>query len=151
MLTDDLAVRRQLWLRIAEHRIQGGNDVRQALNVLRNCDGLLRIEDVLPYFSDFDRIEHFKEAVIDALHQSNEEVQRHREEMDESARAAELVRDELQAFRQRAVRIAADAPCTVCAGLLMQRPFLVFQCGHMVHVDCAERTIVRELGEFDFR
>lgn len=140
-------MRRQLWLQIARHGVQRGDNVRQALQVLHKCDGLLRIEDVLPHFNDFDRIEHFKEAVIDALHQSNDEVQRYREEMDESARAAEVVRDELQAFRQRSVRVAADAPCSVCEALLMQRPFLMFQCGHMVHVDCAERAIAKQMGE----
>lgn len=145
VLSADPAVRRQLWLRIAEYRIRGQQNVRDALQVLTKCDGLLRIEDVLPFFSDFDRIDQFKEAVIDALREYNEEVQRYREEMDESARAAELVRDELQAFRQRSVRIGAHELCAVCKTLLMQQPFFVFQCGHMFHADCMEAKMAQQM------
>lgn len=145
--TGDTAVRRQLWLLIAKHRIRSGDDVRTVLQVLHKCDGLLRIEDVLPHFDDFERIEHFKEAVIDALRQYNEELQRHREEMDESAKAAQLVRDELQTFRQRSVRIGAQEKCAVCRALLMLRPFFVFQCGHMFHGDCMETEVVKQMGK----
>lgn len=59
-------LRRKLWLRIAEHEIKGKDDVKQALELLKDCD-LLRIEDLLPFFSDFEKIDHFKEAICDAL------------------------------------------------------------------------------------
>lgn len=65
--TGDPALQRKLWLRIAEHSIRGTDNVKQALRLLNECDGLLRIEDVLPYFSDFERIGHFKEAICNAL------------------------------------------------------------------------------------
>lgn len=59
-------LRRKLWLRIAEHEIKGKDDVKKALELLKDCD-LLRIEDLLPFFSDFEKIDHFKEAICDAL------------------------------------------------------------------------------------
>lgn len=62
----DVTLRRTLWLRIAEHEIRGKDDVKQALELLKECD-LLRIEDLLPFFSDFERIDHFKDAICDAL------------------------------------------------------------------------------------
>lgn len=62
---DDL--RRNLWLRIAEHEIKGKDVVTQALDLLKKCDNLLRIEDLLPFFSDFEKIDHFKEAICEAL------------------------------------------------------------------------------------
>lgn len=65
--TKDPALQRKLWLRIAEHSISGTDNVKQALRLLNECDGLLKIEDVLPFFSDFERIDHFKEAICDAL------------------------------------------------------------------------------------
>lgn len=63
---NDTDLCRKLWLRIAEHEIKGKDDVKQALELLKECD-LLRIEDLLPFFSDFEKIDHFKEAICDAL------------------------------------------------------------------------------------
>lgn len=63
----DPALQRKLWLRIAEHAISGTDNVKQALRLLDECDGLLKIEDVLPFFSDFERIDHFKDAICNAL------------------------------------------------------------------------------------
>lgn len=62
----DRDLRRKLWLLIAEHEIKGKNDVTQALELLKECD-LLRIEDLLPFFDDFQKIDHFKEAICAAL------------------------------------------------------------------------------------
>lgn len=62
----EIDLRRKLWLRIAEHEIRGKDDVKQALELLKDCN-LLRIEDLLPFFSDFEKIDHFKDAICDAL------------------------------------------------------------------------------------
>lgn len=62
----DSDLRRKLWLIIAEHEIKARNDVKQALELLKECD-LLRIEDLLPFFQDFQKIDHFKEVICDAL------------------------------------------------------------------------------------
>lgn len=44
--------------------------MKKALNLLKECE-LLRIEDLLPFFSDFEKIDNFKEAICDALKVSN--------------------------------------------------------------------------------
>lgn len=62
----DKGLRRKLWLKIAEHQIRGKDDVSEAMNLIRECD-LLKIEDILPFFSDFQKIDNFKEAICDAL------------------------------------------------------------------------------------
>lgn len=62
----DRDLQRKLWLRIAEHEIEGTNDVAHALELLKKCP-LLEIEDLLPFFDDFQKIDHFKEAICEAL------------------------------------------------------------------------------------
>jgi hypothetical protein len=42
------------------------NDIQQAMQFLKECD-LIKIEDILPFFSDFVTIDHFKEAICSAL------------------------------------------------------------------------------------
>lgn len=167
--TADPALQRKLWLRIAEHAISGTDNVKQALRLLNECDGLLKIEDVLPFFSDFERIDHFKGAICDALkvgvlarktlnehyilsliftQQYNEEISHQRSEMEASAASADLVRAELKSFRNRSVTISASEQCHTCQALLLSKPFFIFSCGHKFHADCLEQQVKAYLGKF---
>lgn len=147
-LPAEVEVRRKLWLRIAEHQIkerQGGQDVEQdvegALQLLKQCD-LLRIEDILPHFRDFERIDHFKVAICEALQDYNQRIQEQKKDMAEAERAAERVRKELQMFRERSLTIAGDDLCGACATFVLLRPCFVFPCGHKFHGDCLERELL---------
>lgn len=137
----DEETRRKLWLKIAQHDIRGTNDVKKALELLKECD-LLRIEDLLPFFSDFEKIDDFKEAICTALKNYNEQIQTLQEDMLESSKAAERVRNDLQALRNRSVRIEAHEPCAICESYLLLKPFFVFPCGHKFHGDCLEKQII---------
>lgn len=46
--------------------VSGKDDIQQAMEFLQQCD-LIRIEDILPFFSDFVTIDHFKEAICNSL------------------------------------------------------------------------------------
>lgn len=50
----------------AYHEIKDNNDVKKALELLKECE-LLKIEDLLPFFSDFERIDDFKEPICESL------------------------------------------------------------------------------------
>jgi hypothetical protein len=63
---EDVELRKKLWLKIAQHVVSGKNDIQQAMEFLQQCD-LIRIEDILPFFSDFVTIDHFKEAICNSL------------------------------------------------------------------------------------
>lgn len=62
----DIEMQRKLWLVIAERELADKNDVERALDLLRECR-LLHIEDLLPFFGDFQKIDDFKEVICDAL------------------------------------------------------------------------------------
>uniref|UniRef100_A0A182T741 Vacuolar protein sorting-associated protein 18 homolog n=1 Tax=Anopheles maculatus TaxID=74869 RepID=A0A182T741_9DIPT len=143
----DRVLRKRLWLLIAEHEIRGTRDeeVQRALGILQECDQL-RIEDLLPYFSDFQRIDHFKEAICRSLKEYNVKIQEQRRDMEESAKSANRVRQELQTFRSRSVTVSAQEQCAVCSVYLMLKPFFVFHCGHKFHADCLERQVLPYLS-----
>jgi hypothetical protein len=42
------------------------DDIQQAMQFLQECD-LIKIEDILPFFSDFVTIDHFKDAICTSL------------------------------------------------------------------------------------
>jgi len=56
---EDEAVRKRLWLKIAQHVVREKSDIKEAMQFLASCD-LLKVEDILPFFSEFTRIDDFK-------------------------------------------------------------------------------------------
>lgn len=142
----DRDFKRQLWLIIAEQQIKGKENVEEALELLKVCD-LLRIEDLLPFFSDFQKIDHFKEAICDSLREYNRKIQEQKREMEESAAAAERVREAIQSFRNRSVRVGAQEKCSSCDNFLLIRQFFLFPCSHKFHADCLERLLMELFSE----
>ena len=65
--------------------------------------------------------------------------------MEESAKSAERVRNDLQMFRNRSVIIGAQDQCILCNVYLLLKPFFIFPCGHKFHGDCLEKEIVTYL------
>ena len=66
---DNEELRKKLWLMIARHVIQQGKatrgeNIRKAIAFLNETDGLLKIEDILPFFPDFSLIDDFKVIMI---------------------------------------------------------------------------------------
>jgi len=50
--------------------------------------GLLKIEDILPFFPDFVTIDNFKGAITDSLTRYNRQIEELKAEMDESTEIA---------------------------------------------------------------
>lgn len=70
---DDEDLRKKLWLMIAKHVIEQEKgtkreNIRKAIAFLNETDGLLKIEDILPFFPDFALIDDFKVSCLWALH-----------------------------------------------------------------------------------
>lgn len=62
---DDEDLRKKLWLMVAKHVIEQEkgakrDNIRKAIAFLKETDGLLKIEDILPFFPDFALIDDFK-------------------------------------------------------------------------------------------
>ncbi|KAH8240413.1 hypothetical protein KR038_006656 [Drosophila bunnanda] len=137
----DSGMRRALWLRIAYHDIKDTNDVKKALNLLKECE-LLRIEDLLPFFSDFEKIDNFKEAICDALRDYNHRIQELQREMAETQEQSDRVCSELQQVRNYSIKMTPQDTCTICEMMLLVKPFFAFICGHKFHSDCLEKQVL---------
>lgn len=65
--------------------------------------------------------------------------------MDESAKSAERVRNDLQTLRNRSVTVTVNDTCVICNVVLLIRPFFLFPCGHKFHGDCLEKQLLEQL------
>lgn len=68
--------------------------------------------------------------------------------MEESAKSAEIVRNNLQTFRNRSIIINGQDLCAICNAYLLLKPFFLFPCGHKFHEECLEKDILNYLSKF---
>ncbi|KAK9671984.1 hypothetical protein RND81_12G067600 [Saponaria officinalis] len=155
---DDEELRKKLWLMIAKHVIEQEkgtkrDNIRKAIAFLKETDGLLKIEDILPFFPDFALIDDFREAICSSLEDYNKQIEMLKQEMNDATRGADNIRNDIGALAQRYAIIERDEECGVCqrkilstaADFGMSRgyasvgpmaPFYVFPCGHAFHAEC---------------
>ncbi|KOB74633.1 Vacuolar protein sorting-associated protein 18-like protein [Operophtera brumata] len=126
---------RQLWLSIAEHVITKNQDLKEAMSFLQECP-LIKIEDILPFFSDVVTIDHFREPICQSLQEYNNQIEEMKAEIEEATRSAEYVRSEIQSFRNRSALVSVTDACCLCDITLLMRPFYLFPCSHRFHADC---------------
>ncbi|KAJ3112931.1 hypothetical protein HDU96_003999 [Phlyctochytrium bullatum] len=124
--TDDDALRKKLWLLIAQYVIEDMRDIKQALNYLKHCE-LLKIEDILPCFPDFVLIDEFKDDLCVALEDYNKHIQKLKLEMDEATTSAENIRQDIKDLKSRYAVLSVGEECAICNKPLFTRQFYVIK------------------------
>lgn len=66
--------------------------------------------------------------------------------MEDATRSAELVRSEIQSFRNRYTFINSSDVCDLCSTILLTRCFYMFPCNHRFHTDCLLKELTPFLG-----
>ncbi|EYU22146.1 hypothetical protein ABFS82_09G018000 [Erythranthe guttata] len=162
---DDEDLRKKLWLMVAKHVIEQEKgtkreNIRKAIAFLKETDGLLKIEDILPFFPDFALIDDFKEAICTSLEDYNEQIEKLKQEMNDATHGADNIRNDISALAQRYAVIKRDEECGVCRRKILNAaddyrmarvytsvgsmaPFYVFPCGHSFHAHCLIAHVTR--------
>ncbi|XP_048329359.2 vacuolar sorting protein 18 [Ziziphus jujuba] len=161
---DDEDLRKKLWLMVAKHVIEQEkgakrDNIRKAIAFLKETDGLLKIEDILPFFPDFALIDDFKEAICSSLEDYNKQIEELKEEMNDATHGADNIRNDISALAQRYAVIDRDEECGVCKRKILtvgreyqtrgytsvgqMASFYVFPCGHAFHAQCLVAHVTR--------
>ncbi|XVF44456.1 hypothetical protein PTKIN_Ptkin02bG0122300 [Pterospermum kingtungense] len=166
---DDEDLRKKLWLMVAKHVIEQEKgtkreNIRKAIAFLKETDGLLKIEDILPFFPDFALIDDFKEAICSSLEDYNKQIEQLKQEMNDATHGADNIRNDISALAQRYAVIDRDEECGVCRRKILavggdyrmahgytaigpMAPFYVFPCGHAFHAHCLIAHVTRCINE----
>jgi len=130
---------KKLWLKIAGYVVTQKDGLKEVVKIIDDCpNDLLKIEDVLPLFPDFDTIDKFKEPIVKSLEHYNDRLNDLRTEMNDASKSIDEIRDDLAKYRRRCVAtIDSNEQCSLCKQILMsQSTFYIFACGHYFHGDC---------------
>ncbi|KAL4272066.1 hypothetical protein GQ457_13G006460 [Hibiscus cannabinus] len=166
---DDEDLRKKLWLMVAKHVVEQEKgtkreNIRKAIAFLKETDGLLKIEDILPFFPDFALIDDFKEAICSSLEDYNKQIELLKQEMNDATYGADNIRNDISALAQRYVVVDRDEDCGVCKRKILatggdyrmasgytavgtMAPFYVFPCGHAFHAHCLILHVTRCTNE----
>ena len=71
----------------------------QAMACLQECNGLVKVEDILPFFPNFVTIDHFKDAICDSLQEYSTHIQELKDEMEEAYGSAERIRKDMSSHK----------------------------------------------------
>ncbi|KAJ2355403.1 tethering complex subunit [Coemansia sp. RSA 2618] len=138
---DDDKLCKRLWLKIAQHMIQAKQPASEVMELVRRSDRL-GVEDILPFFPDFTRVDDFKDDICVALEDYELQIQDLRGEMDEASRTAEAMQRDMSSLKNRFAILSTEEACQACGQPLWLRQFYVFPCQHSFHSDCLTRRVV---------
>lgn len=85
-------LRKRLWLRIARNVAEHKKNIRAAINLMAQSEGLLKIEDILPFFPEFAKIDDFKDEICDSLDHYNQDIEELKLAMAETTESSERIR-----------------------------------------------------------
>lgn len=139
-------LRKRLWLAVAKKVISQSNGIKTAIDFLKKCSDLLRIEDLIPFFPDFVVIDDFKEEICSALEDYSRNIDSLKKEMDESSQTAANIKLDIAGLDHRYAIVEPGEKCYVCGLPLLSRQFFVFPCQHAFHSDCLGRKVLEQAG-----
>jgi len=108
---------------------------------------LLRVDDLLSQFPDFDTLNELAPEIVKSLEQTNARLSSLDAEINESLSASETMQRELQDFKKKPVLVEPGEACQLCDFPLLTRKFVVFPCQHGFHVDCIKTASPKNVTE----
>lgn len=139
-------LRKRLWLAVAKKVISQSNGIKTAIDFLKKCSDLLRIEDLIPFFPDFVVIDDFKEEICTALEDYSRNIDGLKKEMDESSQTAANIKLDIAGLDHRYAIVEPGEKCYACGLPLLSRQFFVFPCQHAFHSDCLGKEVLKQAG-----
>ncbi|KAF8820213.1 Pep3/Vps18/deep orange family protein [Cardiosporidium cionae] len=134
----DESVKKRLWLRIVEHLAEREN-LSELMHLVYESEGLLKVQDVLPYMADSTIIDTFKEDICETLDAYEQRIASKRLEIEDHRKSAASLKEELRTLNQRCVILSSTQVCDVCCKSIYLEKFYTFTCGHSFHASCTKK------------
>ncbi|CAO3649927.1 unnamed protein product [Cunninghamella blakesleeana] len=141
---DDDDLRKKLWLTIAKKVVSENKDIKTAMNFLSNCD-LLEIDDILPFFPEFEKIGDFKDDICTTLEDYNSKIEELKIEMNDATTTSNDIRNDIKNIRSKFGIVNAVEKCYLCHHPIFTDQFYLFPCQHVFHSECLAQRVTQYL------
>ncbi|EGR29063.1 vacuolar sorting protein, putative [Ichthyophthirius multifiliis] len=142
-ISEDL--RKKLYLKIAIYMIKNN----KSQEILDN--DLLKIEDLLPYFNEFDQIDFLKEQICKNLEEYNNQIEELKDDMNNYNNMSENLKKEIRLYNQKFIYIKDEINCKLCFENIIEQDHYVFPCLHAFHRTCLVKQIKNDTFTFQYK
>lgn len=133
---------KQLWLMVAQHLIATAhsNDSTQLIiDLIKQSNFTLPIEDILPLMSEFDHIDNVKTLVVESIGRLYDKLELLENDMSRYSDVNTNIRSDINALTSSHITINPQQPCDICKTILISKPFVMYMCQHAYHTQCVLR------------
>ncbi|KAJ5074432.1 vacuolar protein sorting-associated protein [Anaeramoeba ignava] len=139
---EDNVLRKKLWLKIAKFVIEDYQDIKQAINFIKESSDLIGIEDILPFIPEFSSIDDFKNDICNSIEGYNKKIEDLQVQMDTLTSTAEVIRSNMKELRNGFTIISSDKKCDICFNPIRFTDFVSFSCSHVFHFECFKKLML---------
>nr|CAD2179339.1 unnamed protein product [Meloidogyne enterolobii] len=141
-------MRRRVWLEILKTMVKSGTPISQCFSLIDESNRAIRIQDVMEYFPDCTKMQHFKEPLMGFLEEYSNEIKKLQMEIRDTTKMAEELAEEIERGKSSFMVIRANSSCSFCLESLLKRHFIAFICRHCFHKSCLEEKLKQKSPEF---
>lgn len=119
--------------------------IKKAIAIMRESDGIMTIEDLLPHFPDSTEMDLFRDDMCTLLEKSSDSIKQMKEEMAQLSQVADSISTELSSIKDRGLVMENNQNCFYCKRSAFAAQFYLFPCGHAFHTDCVMENMEKHL------
>ncbi|KAI6184393.1 Vacuolar protein sorting-associated protein 18-like protein [Aphelenchoides bicaudatus] len=128
--------KKHVWIEIAKHMIRENYNIFQCMELLKESNNVIKIQDILSFFPEFTKIEYFKQPLCDCLKEHALKIQELQKEMSYVSESATQIQSHIEKAKSNVTVVKAGEKCNHCSHQLLSKPFFIFNCRHFLHYDC---------------
>ena len=149
------ALKKKIWLQVFEHK-KRTDSLAEAKNLIKESQGLISIEDVLPLMGDNVKISEFKNELKDCISNYEKSVQKLKKEFKDFNDSNDLINKDIDICERKVVKMNyTKLKCYRCNKTISGEKFFMFPCHHIFDANCLIETYKEfnkhNLGDKDFK
>lgn len=135
---EDHKLKKHLWLEIFNYEIKTNNsNISMALEIMKESNEILKIEDILPHLMDNIKIEVFKDRITSCISVYENDIQNLKKDIVSYNKTAENIKFDIFNVKKKSLSLKYDeCICEICNATIKEENIFIFPCGHIFDSNC---------------
>ena len=147
-------IKKDIWLRIFKYFKT--NNFADAKNILESSNGVLKIEDILPFMMDNVKLEELKTDLQSCINYYEDGVNQLKQEINDYNKSTEIIKQDIIQIKKKSTFINyTQLKCEKCQKDIKGNKFFLFPCGHIFDTNCLIRILIdydkKNIGDSAFK